>query len=224
MAEQQPRRRVVARQRVSRSPSPVAKPALRHTSSLLKAEDLGPMWLSWPAYRWVVRVLMVLCLYQCAAVFALSHDLAYQNAEMRLAEALTVGFVIIVCMSKMWHRKRLPRFLIWVFLILLIYLYICFSNARNIYEIDRKLKDEQLQLEKLQEQEQSNRMKQLKQMEKQLQVEKQQQLEQLRQLEHLRQMKQQVQVEHHFSLLSDGCLLTLGNVAWYLLALAFSLD
>lgn len=223
MAEQQPRRKVLSHPRVSRSPSPAHKPAFRHTASLLKDEDLAPLWLSWPGYRWVVRLLMVVCLYQCAVVYALSHDLAYQHGEMQLAEALTVGLVVVVCMGKMWHRKRLPRFLIWVFVVLLIYLYFSVSSASNIYEIDRKLKDEELQLEKLQEQEQSNRMEQLKQMEEHLQLEKQQQLEQLRHIEHLKQLKQQVQVEHHFSLFTNSGLLTTGNVVWYLIGLCLQI-
>lgn len=203
MAEQQPKRKGKARSSLSRSPSPVIKPAYKQVPSLLEEVDLGPMGMSWPLYRWVVRVLMVLCLYQCAVVYVLCHDLAYQSAETQLAEELTVGFLIIVCMSKMWHRKRMPGYLLWIFLVLLIYLWICAVGARKIYEYDLKLQEEERQKEH------------------------RQQAEMMRQIDYLKRMGQQIQLEHQQikqeQLTVEGedetVMKTVGNIAWNILEL-----
>jgi len=122
-------RTAVARPRASCSPNPVAKP----TSKVFEKVDLAPLGLNWPAYRWVVRVLMAICLSQCVVVYVFCHDLPYMQAKIQLVEKTAVGFVILVCMSKTWHRKRFPHFLIWAFLLLLIYLHFSTLNAREIY-------------------------------------------------------------------------------------------
>ena len=75
MAEQQPKRKATVHPRVSHSPSPAIKPAFKQVSNLLDVADFGPMGLSWSVYRWIIRVLMVLCLYQCAIVYLLCNDL-----------------------------------------------------------------------------------------------------------------------------------------------------
>lgn len=121
--------RSAASPRISRSPSPAGKP----TSQLQEKADIGPLGLSWAAYRWVVRALMALCLSQCVVVYVFCHDLPYAIAKAQLVEEIAVGFAILVCMSKTWHRKRLSRYFLWTFLLLLIYLLFATSNARRFY-------------------------------------------------------------------------------------------
>lgn len=121
--------RAGAAQRISRSPSS----AVKSPSKVLKTTDFGPLGLNWPVYRWVIRVLMALCLSRCVVVYVFCHDLPYAKAKTLLVEEIAVGFAILVCMSKTWHRKRLPGFFLWAFLILLIYLQMAAVNAHGAY-------------------------------------------------------------------------------------------
>ena len=152
MAERSLRRAAL---RVSRSPSPVAEPCFRPKPQMQTGLYLGPLGMSWPAYRWTVRALLVLCLFLCAVMYVFSHSVAEAAAKTRVMEALAGGFGVLVCMSKTWHRKRLPGYLIWISLLLLLYLAVGASGARNMYR-DDLIQRQELEKKTLQDQQQSH--------------------------------------------------------------------
>lgn len=141
--------------RASRSPSPVAEPSFRRQPKTQINTDVGPLGLNWPVYRWTVRTLLVLCLFLCAVVYVFSHSVTQDTAKARAMGAVALGFAILVCMSKTWHRKRLPGFLLWPVLLLVIYLAFCASDARKMYH-DDLAQMHQLELKTLQEQQQTH--------------------------------------------------------------------
>lgn len=60
----------------------------------------------------------------CSVIYVSTHDLPHQIARMKLAEGLAVGFATLICMSKIWDRKRVPHYLLWVLLVLSAYLFL----------------------------------------------------------------------------------------------------
>ena len=79
---------------------------------------------------------MSLCLFLCAVVYVFCHRSSQATAKTQLTEEVAVGVVILVCMSRTWHRKRLPWYFIWVFPLLLAYLSTCAAGARQMYRTD----------------------------------------------------------------------------------------
>lgn len=155
MAERLTRRALVD-VRASRSPSPVAEPSFRRKPKMpINTADVGPLGLNWPVYRWTVRTLLVLCLFLCAVVYVFSHSASQDTAKTRAMGAVALGFAILVCMSKTWHRKRLPGFLLGPLLLLLISLTFYASDARKMHH-DDLAEMHQLELKTLQEQQQAH--------------------------------------------------------------------
>jgi len=54
--------------------------------------------------------MMFTCLTFCSVIITLHHDSIYFKDRLRMAEAIVYDAVILIAMSKTWHRKRMPGY------------------------------------------------------------------------------------------------------------------
>lgn len=116
MAEKCGARSSSARPRHSHSPNSAHSPTIPRTSHHTRPRSLHSESTnsSCNLFRWVIRIMMYTCLSSCSIIITLNHDSVYIKDRVIMAEAILYDVVILIAMSKTWHRKRMPGYLFWL--------------------------------------------------------------------------------------------------------------
>lgn len=131
MAENNSARSHSARHRDSHSPNPVPSSTIpRKTHHFHSEPQTSPsVDTSFNIFRWVIRIMMYICLSVCSMVIMLNYDSRYYDDRMIAGEATLYDAVVLIAMNKTWHRKRMPGYLFWVLLFILLRSMYCVIEA-----------------------------------------------------------------------------------------------